>query len=173
MARMRVFLDTNVILLAYKTGCWKTLCNHYQLETVEKCVEEALTGDNTAEGRVDVPAAELAPPKIVVHTVTRRDEAALALAHPGMPFLDDGERHLMAWMHANHIKPTDGIYLSSADRGAIRGAHELGLLDMTECLETLAKRAGVVGAPLKGIPEQHRAAWLSTCRTDIRLGKLV
>ncbi|MBO4123014.1 hypothetical protein J5T34_19995 [Cupriavidus gilardii] len=45
MAKVRVFVDTNIILEAFRTGCWAAICERYAIETVEKCVEEALTGD--------------------------------------------------------------------------------------------------------------------------------
>lgn len=59
MTKTRVFVDTNVILEAFRTNCWAAICEHFAIETVEKCIEEALTGDPTERGRVDVPPEEL------------------------------------------------------------------------------------------------------------------
>jgi len=42
--RPRVFVDTNIILEAVRTGCWMALTTTFSIETVEKCIEEALTG---------------------------------------------------------------------------------------------------------------------------------
>ena len=47
MQKIRVFADTNVILESFRTGCWTAISNHFAVETVEKCIEEALTGDPT------------------------------------------------------------------------------------------------------------------------------
>ncbi len=44
MQKIRVFADTNVILEAFRTGCWTAIASRFAIETVEKCVEEALTG---------------------------------------------------------------------------------------------------------------------------------
>jgi hypothetical protein len=170
MPRTRVFLDTNVILPAYGSGCWNAICSHFQIETVEKCIEETLTGDNTRRWRIDVPPAELRPPKITAHPVTRQQLAALVSAHPHLTTLDDGEKHLMAWMHANNIRPQDGIYISSADKAALIAANTLGLLDLTYCLEYLAKESGVGQVNLNRLPDQHRSAWLTDFRTQIRMG---
>ena len=45
MPKIRVFADTNVILESFRTGCWTAISNHFAIETVEKCVEETLTGN--------------------------------------------------------------------------------------------------------------------------------
>lgn len=45
MQKTRVFADTNVILEAFRTNCWKAISSHFAIETVEKCVEETLTGN--------------------------------------------------------------------------------------------------------------------------------
>ena len=45
MAKTRVFIDTNIIIEAFRTRCWAAICNKFAIETVDKCVEEALTGN--------------------------------------------------------------------------------------------------------------------------------
>lgn len=45
MHQVRVFADTNVILEAFRTRCWTAITTHFAVETVEKCVEETLTGN--------------------------------------------------------------------------------------------------------------------------------
>lgn len=45
MSKSRVFVDTNIILEAFRTNCWTALCDRFKIETVEKCIEEALTGN--------------------------------------------------------------------------------------------------------------------------------
>jgi len=61
MPKIRVFADTNVILESFRTGCWTAICNHFAIETVEKCVEETLTGNPGDPRHVAVPPAELNP----------------------------------------------------------------------------------------------------------------
>ena len=39
MSKIRVFLDTNVILEAIRIKLWTTICDKYAIETVEKCIE--------------------------------------------------------------------------------------------------------------------------------------
>ena len=59
MPKIRVFADTNVILESFRTGCWAAICNHFAIETVEKCVEETLTGNPGDPRHVAVPATDL------------------------------------------------------------------------------------------------------------------
>jgi len=40
-----VLTDTNVIIEAHRTKCWRAVVNAFKVETVEKCCEEAATGD--------------------------------------------------------------------------------------------------------------------------------
>jgi hypothetical protein len=47
-----VLMDTNVIMEAYRTRCWGSLVNTFKVETVEKCWEEAATGDKRRAGYV-------------------------------------------------------------------------------------------------------------------------
>ena len=77
MAKDRVFVDTNVILEAFRTGCWAAICERYAVETVEKCIEEALTGDPTEPGRVDVPAEDLIKGLAARHAVGKRNSPPL------------------------------------------------------------------------------------------------
>ena len=57
MPKIRVFADTNVILESFRTGCWTAISNHFAIETVEKCVEETLTGNPGDPRHVAVPSA--------------------------------------------------------------------------------------------------------------------
>lgn len=49
-----VLVDTNVILEAHLTGCWDALAGGYNLETVEKCIEETQTGNQLRERKVEI-----------------------------------------------------------------------------------------------------------------------
>ena len=59
MSKIRVFLDTNVILEAIRIKLWATICDKYAIETVEKCIEEALTGNPDSQNHTLVQPAIL------------------------------------------------------------------------------------------------------------------
>ena len=40
-----VLVDTNIIIEAVRVNCWGALTAHFSVETVEKCCEEARTGE--------------------------------------------------------------------------------------------------------------------------------
>ena len=59
MAKTRVFIDTNIIIEAFRTGCWTAICNKFDIETVDKCIEEALTGNHDDPGHVHIDSDAL------------------------------------------------------------------------------------------------------------------
>lgn len=59
MPQVRVFADTNVILEAFRSQCWTAITTYFAIETVEKCVEETLTGYPTDPRHVAVAPADL------------------------------------------------------------------------------------------------------------------
>ena len=106
MPTTRVFADTNVILEAFRTGCWTAISTHFSIETVEKCVEETLTGNPSDPRHISVPPTELNAGLAGQHPVTRKELASLVLAHHSCSTLDDGEKHLLAWLLANKLLPS-------------------------------------------------------------------
>jgi hypothetical protein len=68
-------------------------------------VEETLTGDPTDRRYVPVASAELHAGLTARHPVTRKELAALVTSQPGCLTLDDGEKHLFAWLHASSSCP--------------------------------------------------------------------
>lgn len=92
MPQVRVFADTNVILEAFRTRCWTAITTHFAVETVEKCVEETLTGDPTDPRHVAVAPAELHAGLTARHPVTRKELAALVTSQSGCMTLDDGRK---------------------------------------------------------------------------------
>ena len=132
-----VLVDTNVIIEAFRTRCWKALTAYYRLETVEKCCEEALTGDRRRPGYVEVDAGVLKE-KLIIHRVESLERAALVLACPDADALDAGERHLFAHAHGRK----DAWITTCADRAAVRIALTLGWKERICSLEMLCKPAG-------------------------------
>jgi len=84
--------------------------------------------------------------------------------------LDDGEKHLFAWLFANKLLPSKIIVVTTADKAALVASHRLGWLDCTTSLEDLARKAGVGRVNLDVLALQYREDWLSTIKTKIRLG---
>ena len=172
MQKIRVFADTNVILESFRTGCWMAISSHFAIETVQKCVEETLTGNPGDPRHVTVPPADLKAGLAGEHPVTRKELASLVLAHPSCSTLDDGEKHLLAWLLANKLLPSPVIVVTTADKAALVASHGLGWLDCTVSLEDLARRAGVGRTNLDALALQYREDWLSSIKTKIRMGIL-
>lgn len=169
MPKIRVFADTNVILEAFRTGCWRAISHHFAVETVEKCVEETLTGNPADPRHIAVTSADLNTGLAGQHPVTRKEIATLVLSQPSCSTLDDGEQHLFAWLFANKLLPSQVILVTTADKAALVAAHELGWLDSMTSLEDLARKAGVGRVHLATLALQYREDWLSRIKTKIKL----
>jgi len=87
----------------------------WERETVEKCIEETQTGDPLTPGRVNIPLNELKGGLAAIHVLPKHDLASFALKYPKLQTLDDGERHLLAWLSA-HEKPSPKCVVGH-DRG--------------------------------------------------------
>lgn len=170
MPEVRVFADTNVILEAFRTRCWTAITAHFAVETVEKCVEETLTGDPSDPRHVAVVPAELRAGLAAQHAVTRKELAALVTSQPGCMTLDDGEKHLFAWLQASRLLPSNVIVVTTADKAALVASHGLGWLNCMTSLEDLARKAGVARVNLDALALQYREDWLSSTKTKIILG---
>jgi hypothetical protein len=170
MAKARVFVDTNVIIESFRTGCWSAICEHYAIETVEKCIEEAMTGDPADPRYISVDPDTLDAGLGARHSVPKLDIATLALNVPESQGLDDGELHLLALLHRLGVSEDAGIMVSTADKAAIVVAGLLGWLDFLIPLESLAEKSGVTRAQIDRLPSHHRARWLDEVKVKIRLG---
>lgn len=126
----------------------------------------------TPPRHVAVAPADLRAGLAGAHPVTRKELAALVLAHPSCGTLDDGEKHLLAWLLANKLLPSAIVVVTTADKAALVASHGLGWLDCAVSLEDLARRAGVGRANLDALALQYREDWLSSIKTKIRMGIL-
>lgn len=169
--KKRIFTDTNVIIEAFRTGCWTAICATHAIETVEKCIEEALTGDPSDPRHVAIASADLTDGLAQRHSVSRKDIAFLVAHHSSCNRLDDGELHLFARLFADEL-PSPIILVSTADKAALVASHQLGWLDYTVSLENLARQSGVSNKNLESLRQQHREGWLSGIKTKIRMGIL-
>lgn len=170
MPRMRVFVDTNIILEAFRTGCWAAICERFDVETVEKCIEEALTGNPDDPRRIHVDRETLVDGLAARHAVGNRELADLRLNHPGCSGLDDGELHLLAWLHAQGLIGQVLVLVSTADKAAIVATGRLGGLDSLASLEQLAQDAGVSRGQLDSLANHYRSRWLDEIKTKVRFG---
>lgn len=171
-AKIRVFADTNVILESFRTGCWTAISKHFAIETVEKCIEETLTGNPDDTRHVAVPPPDLKAGLAGQHPVTRKELATLVLGHPSSSTLDDGEKHLFAWLFANKLLPSRVIVVTTADKAALVASNGLGWLDCMTSLEDLARKSGVGRVHLDALALQYREDWLSSIKTKIKLGTI-
>lgn len=158
-----VLMDTNVIIEAVRTNCWNALASYFALETVEKCLEESLTGDLRRRDYVKVDPAQLKKGLSKVHKLSSVETAAFAVALPHADELDAGERHLCA--HA--LPRTDAWIASCADRNALKAAFALGWKDRFVSLEALAHATGA----RPDLKQHYRERWLSDVRTAFLLEK--
>jgi hypothetical protein len=156
-----VLLDTNVIIEAHRTRCWKALAQSFRLETVEECCVEAATGDRRRSDYVPVNMEAISS-QIVVHAVGRAQLAQTEMRLSRPDLLDPGEKHLLA--HA--LEKPGAWYLSASDRAAVRAGNELGFLERFVSLEALARAVGITPQFKNHFTEK----WLSALRTDILMG---
>lgn len=170
MAKTRAFVDTNIIIEAFRTGCWTAVCNKFAIETVDKCVEEALTGNPEDPGHIHIDRDVLLEGLAARHQVGKLELASLVLSHPSCHGLDDGELHLLAWLHAQDLLPDALVLVSTADKAAIVATSNIGWLDSLTSLEHLAQESGVTHGQVNALARHYRAGWLDEIRVKIRLG---
>ena len=170
MAKTRVFVDTNILIEAFRTGCWTAICNKFDIETVDKCVEEALTGNPDDPTRVHIDRDALLEGLAGRHQVGKLELADLVLSHPSCQGLDDGEQHLLAWLHAQGLLPGALILVSTADKAAIVATGNIVWLDSLISLEHLANESGVTHGQIKSLARHYCTGWLDEIRIKIRLG---
>lgn len=161
-----VLMDTNAIIEAVRTGCWRAITGRFRVETVEECRDEARRGDAMNPAYVPVSEKDLAV-LAVVHGVDRVERARLALEYEFADGLDDGERDLLA--HA--IGRTDDIWsLCSPDKASVRAAVALNCGDRLISLGDLSKRRGA--RPKPAMQDHFSEVRLQQWRVAARLGTL-
>jgi len=154
-----ILVDTNIIIEAVRTGCWSALTTHFSVQTVEKCCEEARTGEAHRAGYVAVSEMHLRE-RLQVHRVSEAELAVLSLRDTEAFRLDAGERHL--WAHA--LGRTDDWIACCCDQAAINTAVRLDWGDRLVSLEELASTAGAKHA-VKQLKPQFESGRLSAWRT--------
>lgn len=163
----RLLVDTNVIIEAVRTGCWRRITGQLEIESVEACRREALAGsESSIRGYVRVSEDDLAR-LYTVHRVDAVMRASFKLAYEHADALDLGEHDLLALAHAH---PDREWALISPDKAAIRAAVALGIGD---CMMSLEDLVGEVGArPKPALRPQFTSKWLVSFRSRIKLESL-
>ena len=132
-----VFVDTNVIIEAYRTKSWAALAGAYRIETVEDCITETQTGYSQRNLKRQIATSDLTTSLAAVHQVTSLKRAELAL-RIGDIALDRGEESL--WAHA--VRQSGSWFVCGPDRASLLVALELGLRERLVSLEELLQNAG-------------------------------
>jgi len=154
-----LLVDTNIIIECVRVGCWGALKAHFGLETVEKCCEEARTGDLRRRGYVVIEEGALRE-RLKIQKVAPHEIAALVARDPDSRRLDAGE--LQLWAHA--LTRRDAWIASCCDNAAVHAAVRLGWEDRLKSLEELARAAGANPAVGK-LEDQFGTKRLSAWRT--------
>jgi hypothetical protein len=156
-----VFVDTNIIIEAIRTGCWKSLVGSYNIQTVEKVKEEALQGRHDTAGYIVVPATDF-DSNVQVHSVTQEQLAVAILHYPDLALLDEGEKHLLACAFSCANMP---YILTTADKAAIRASCGLGFEDRLKSLEELARK----GTCKRVLKEGYTKKKMDSVKTEYKL----
>ena len=160
----RVLVDTNVIIEAVRTGCWRAITGQLEIETVEACASEALAGSHShVRGYVTVTRDELSRLQ-VVHAVTPAAQAAFKLTYGDADSLDQGEHDLLAFAH---VDSSEERAICSPDKAAIRAAVAVGLGDRVVSLEEMVTSVGARPSP--PLREQFTSRWLVSFRSKVKL----
>lgn len=162
-----MLFDTNVIIEAYRTGCWSPLTNYFSVHTVEKVVEETQTGFQKRDPEEVIPEADLNASLAHVEKVTDQQRAQFNLNY-SHPSLDPGERDLL--IYADSMSNVDLWLLNSPDLAAMRFAHRIGCLDRLVSLEAMNSRLRV--RLRVGLRTNYTEKWLTGKKTDLLLGTL-
>ena len=170
MARQRVFVDTNVIIEAFRTHCWSAICGRYSVETVASVVAEALAGDPGEPGYVVVDEDPLRAGLSKVHDVSPLMRAELGIKHQVSEGLDLGERDLLAWLFAQDPNLDGLLLLSTADKAAIVVTGKLQWLDHLTSLQSLAQDSGITRHQAEQLKDHLKAKWWDAIRMKVRLG---
>jgi hypothetical protein len=160
----RGLVDTNVIIEAVRTGCWRAVAGQLEVETVKACEGEALAGSHShLPGYVPVTRDDLSRLHNV-HVVAPATRAAFKLTFSDADSLDEGEHDLLAFAHAG---ASEDRAICSPDKAAIRAAVALGLGDRMVSLEEMVVSVGA--RPKLPLRAQFNSRWLVSFRSKVKL----
>jgi len=158
----KVYLDSNAIIEAHRTKCWKALANEFELHTVTRCQQEVLAGKR-GKGHVEVEADSLKN-RITIHHVEQRRVVAFSLEIEGQLFdVDGGERELLA--HA--LQDPDAWFLCGPDNASMHALNFFRQLNRAISLEAMC-RAGKIQTAQQ-FKNNYTERWLSDFRMKNQL----
>lgn len=155
-----VLIDTNVILEAYRTVCWKHLAGFFVLKTTNACVVECETGNQRRGVPIPVDIAILRT-TAHIESVNEEQIAELRFTLAGKVSLDPGEEALIAYA----CRHPNAWVICSPDKAAVRACFILGFLDRIVALEDLTESSGIA-VDLRRNYTRNR---LANFRTDLLL----
>ena len=159
-----VLVDTNVILEAHRTGCWKPLAAYFSLHTVAKVVEETQTGYQNRSPEELIDEGTLRGQLVHVENISETQRVQVNMTH-GHPSLDDGERDLIIYAETFDSQVW---LLNSPDMAAVRFCHKQGWLQR---LVSLGAMTSHIKTHLReDLRINYTEGWLSVKRTDLLLG---
>jgi hypothetical protein len=153
-----IYVDTNVVLEAQRTGCLSDIMERFDVRTVEMVQIETQTGDRRREGYVTVDMAEFCA-KVTINKVTDVHRLQASARASSLPALDPGERDLLAFVVSEDPR---SLLLTTADKAAVKTACQLGLENRLISLEEIAKRCGKSPA----LKKQYSKSWLGQIRAE-------
>jgi hypothetical protein len=156
-----VYVDTNVIIEAVRTGCWKSIAQRFAIHTVATVRDEALKVPADKSRYVPVDASTIFR-HVTVEMVSQADILLASAKTPNISALDAGERDLLAHVAARH---DDAWIVTTADKAAVKTACALGLESKLVSLEELAEASG----SKPKLHEWHLKRWLSKVRSEFLL----
>ncbi len=77
-----VLVDTNVIIEAHRTGCWKGLTGYFAIHTVEKIVEETQTGYQNRDPEQTIDEAALRKACKHIANISDTQRVQFQIDHP-------------------------------------------------------------------------------------------
>jgi hypothetical protein len=110
--RKVIYIDTNAVLEAQRTGCLSDIIERFDVRTVEMVQIETQTGDRRREGYVTVNMTEFCA-KVTINKVTDVHRLQASARASSLPALDAGERDLLAFVASQDAK---SLLLTTADR---------------------------------------------------------
>ena len=156
-----ILVDTNVIIEAHRLGCWNSLADFFNLETVEMCMEETQTGFQRRNPEEKIDSINLKNSLAAIHSVSQEEETIFLLDNDSATMLDPGELHLL--VHAG--KREDAWILNSPDKAAMRFACDVGWSERIISLENMIKRVNAnTSSPLR---QNFTENWLIQEKTKI------
>lgn len=123
-----VLVDTNVIIESHRVGCWKALINHFEMDTVEKCVEECETGNRRNFNPVPVNVAALVK-DVQPKKIGQKELNALSICYSDAIYLDPGERHLLAYA----LTLKNAFFVCSPDKMCVIAGSKIGINECPAC----------------------------------------